>query len=130
MKDKIYWVFMTNIGRLVTSSALAAFCLFLGNYIDWMVWVALGLFLIYPLPFTLIAMAYGLVINPIKDYKKEKKDKELLKKFNDWRSITGEDITIDYGKLLVRYLAFSDKINDISTYKTANDLLIALSKVN
>lgn len=78
MKDKLSWMFMTNIGRLVTSTALAAITLYLANYIDWMVWVALGFFLIYPLPYTIIAMVYAFIINPIRD-RKEKQTKKNSK---------------------------------------------------
>jgi len=113
MKKVFQWIFLTNIGKLITSLALSAISLFLANYINYMEYVAIFFFVIFPLPWFLIAMVYAWIINPLRDRKESKQMKSNLEKFNTWKD-----------KMI--YLGYKDYNYDIllinyqSKYETTN----------
>lgn len=98
MKKVFQWIFLTNIGKLITSLALSAISLFLANYINYMEYVAIFFFVIFPLPWFLIAMVYAWIINPINDKKQQRLYAENGRVFNNWK-----DKMLYYGFTDVNY---------------------------
>lgn len=72
-------IFATKIGWLgISLLGMIVFGL-LSNIYEWAE-IAMFISLIWPVTFTLIAIVYALIINPIRDYKETKKLKEQNKK--------------------------------------------------
>jgi hypothetical protein len=80
ISDKIKFLYMSNIGRLLSSFILAILFLtihkllynFSEGYNDWALYVAI-IPTLYIVGFSFIMIIYGLIINPIRDYKSKKK---------------------------------------------------------
>lgn len=129
MKDSLEFLFKTHIGRSVFCVGLAAVCLFIANYIDWMKWVSAALFIIYPLPYAIVAIVYGCIINPIKDYKENKILKKLWSDFNSWSLLMQADgYSEDWNALGNKYVRNYKILGDISRFKTPMELNNECSK--
>ena len=119
MKNFFYIVFQTNIGRIISCLALAGISLFIANWVSWMVWVAVGFFAIFPLPWFLVAMVYAWFINPIADYKENKIQKKIWGDFNSWVLLMKADgYSDDWNALGNKYARNYKNLNNIATYKT------------
>ena len=130
MKKVFYWMFFTKIGKLISCLVLSGLSLFLANYISWMVWVSLVLFLIYPLPLFFVMLAYAWVINPSKDIKQSKLTKELVSAFNIWKTtMIGMGKSNNWDLLLSIYLTKSDKevVKLPTDFKRPEEFLVYLS---
>lgn len=127
-EDTIYFIFQTNIGRLITSLALAAISLFIANWVDWMVWVALGFFLIFPLPWFFVSM-WAMVHYSIKDYKHNKIVKKLWHDFNDWVAIMkAEGYEENWNQLGYKYERNYKILGDIKKYRSPSEFNNECSK--
>lgn len=112
-------VFQTNIGRLVSCMALAAISLFIANWVSWMIWVALGFFAIFPLPWFLVSMVYAWFINPIRDYKEHKLQRQLWSDFNTWVLLMKTDgYSENWDQLGNKYVRNYKVLGNISQYLT------------
>jgi hypothetical protein len=72
-------IFCTKIGWLFFCLLLTIIFGILANYYDWCE-IAMFICFIYPVVLTLIMIVYAFVINPLRDYKENKKIKEQYKK--------------------------------------------------
>lgn len=75
LKNALLQVFATKIGWLGVTMFLFVVFGLLANIYDW-AYIAMQICLIYPVGLGLVMMAYAWVINPIRDYKENKKAKE------------------------------------------------------
>lgn len=72
-------IFCTKIGWLFLTLVLAVVFGILANYYYWCE-IAMFICFAYLIVFTLISIVYGWIINPMRDYKNNKKIKEQYKK--------------------------------------------------
>lgn len=122
MKKALFWITRTNIGRLISCVILSAISLFMANYYDFMVWVALGFFLLFPVPYFLVMMVYGWIINPIRERREMKEVREAVKKFNIWvESKSDKDLATI--RLRHMYSQFHMKLKPIYEYNDVKDLI-------
>lgn len=78
LKHWMLQIFATKIGWLGLSLLSAIVFGILGNYYDWALLPAM-LSWAWPIVFTLIAIVYAFIINPIRSYKENKAIKEKFK---------------------------------------------------
>lgn len=84
LKQILVQIFCTKIGWLMLTLFLAVVFGVLAENFD-CEWCAVAMYVcfLYPVGLTLVMIAYGWVINPIRDRKKSKKMAEQYKKDND-----------------------------------------------
>lgn len=81
-KNILVQIFCTKIGWLIVCFLLALIFGLLSNYYDWAE-IVMYICMVYPFVLALVAIAYGWIINPIRDYKNDKKIREQYKKENE-----------------------------------------------
>ena len=72
MRKVLVQIFCTKVGWLGFSLLMAIIFGLLSNFFDWCE-TAMYISFIYPVGLLLVMMAYAWVINPIREYKKNKK---------------------------------------------------------
>lgn len=81
MKNILVQIFRTKIGWFVICLLLAGTFGILSDYYNSLFFpIAMYVCLVYPFGLTLVAIAYGWIINPIRDRKESKKMAEQYKK--------------------------------------------------
>jgi hypothetical protein len=80
IKRSLRWLVCTKLGWLIISAIWFSVFKLIDNSIesDWAFWVSMPAGL-YILGLTLVMIAYGWIINPIREYKENKKFKEQNK---------------------------------------------------
>lgn len=77
MKNALKWLVYTKLGWFILSFIWSAIFIMIDSNIEsnWAFWVAIP-GLLYMAGLTLVAIAYAWVINPIREYKENKKFRE------------------------------------------------------
>jgi hypothetical protein len=126
MKKAIFWITRTNIGRLISCVILSAISLFIANYYDFMVWVALGFFVIFPLPYFLVSMVYAWILNPIRERREMEEIRKAIADLKVWVE-NKEDKDLYTSKLSHLYSLNVKKMKPLSEYKDVKSLIKDLS---